>query len=258
MYQKIVRLIQDLLDRLPHLEAIVLVVLTIGTASTWGFIELADEVREGDTQSFDHWSVQILRDSNNRADPIGPPWVEEMGRDATALGGIAWLPLRHWSSPSFSASRQTPHDGVHARRHGSGAVMSVLLKNLFSRPRPSLVPHLSHVSSSSFPSGHSMLAAVVYLTLGSLLAAVMPNRKLQIYVLSVAVMLTLFVAQPACISACITQPTCWPAGLPGWSGAPVPACGPPPSIARKSRGYLTAEQVAVIARRWRHYFRLSN
>ena len=194
MSSKIFRLIQSLLERLPHLEVIVLVVLTIGTASTWGFIKLADEVLEGDTQSFDSWSVQILRDSSNPADPIGPPWVEEMGRDATALGGIAWLTFTTLVIAVFLWLQGKLRMMVFMiAATGSGAVLSILLKNLFGRPRPSLVPHLSHVSTSSFPSGHSLLAAVVYLTLGSLLAAVMPNRKLQIYVLSVAVMLTLFV-----------------------------------------------------------------
>ena len=38
-----------------------------------------------------------------------------------------------------------------------------------------------------------MLSAVVYLTLGSLLAAIMPNLKLKIYVLSVAILLSVFV-----------------------------------------------------------------
>ena len=47
-----------------------------------------------------------------------------------------------------------------------GLTVSTLLKGLFERERPSLVPHLSHVATSSFPSGHSMLSAVVYLTLG--------------------------------------------------------------------------------------------
>jgi undecaprenyl-diphosphatase len=176
------------------MEVLVLVVLTIGTASTWGFIELADEVLEGNTQSFDRWFVQILRDSNNPADPIGPPWVEEMGRDATALGGIAWLTFTTLVIAIFLCLQGKLRMMVFMlAATGSGAILSILLKNLFGRPRPSLVPHLSHVSTSSFPSGHSLLAAVVYLTLGSLLAAVMPNRKLQIYVLSVAVMLTLFV-----------------------------------------------------------------
>jgi undecaprenyl-diphosphatase len=46
---------------------------------------------------------------------------------------------------------------------------------------------------SSFPSGHSMLSAVVYLTLGSLLAAIMPTRGLKLYVLSIAVLLSICV-----------------------------------------------------------------
>jgi undecaprenyl-diphosphatase len=74
-----------------------------------------------------------------------------------------------------------------------GTLVSIGLKSFFSRPRPDLVPHLTHVATSSFPSGHSMLSAVVYLTLGSLLAAIMPNLKLKIYVLSVAIILSVFV-----------------------------------------------------------------
>jgi undecaprenyl-diphosphatase len=75
----------------------------------------------------------------------------------------------------------------------SGTLISMLLKQIYARPRPDIVPHLSIVQTSSFPSGHSMLAAVVYLTLGSLLAVVMPSAKLKVYVLFVAGMLTLFV-----------------------------------------------------------------
>ncbi|MEZ4638340.1 MAG: phosphatase PAP2 family protein [Caldilineaceae bacterium] len=51
-----------------------------------------------------------------------------------------------------------------------GSLLSLILKELFARPRPDLVPHLSYVTTSSFPSGHSMLSAVTYLTLGALLA----------------------------------------------------------------------------------------
>lgn len=191
---RLFRHIQSLLDRLPNIEPIVLVVLMIGTASTWGFIKLADEVLEGGTQSFDRWALQVLRNPDNSADPIGPPWVEEMGRDATALGGFAWLTFT-----TIVIAAYLRLDGKLRMMQFmlgatvSGAFVSMMLKNIYSRPRPNLVPHLSLVYSSSFPSGHSMLSAVVYLTLGSLLAAVMPNRKLKIYVLSVAVMLTLFV-----------------------------------------------------------------
>lgn len=44
------------------------------------------------------------------------------------------------------------------------------LKFGFDRSRPELVPHASIVYSASFPSGHTILSAVTYLTLGALLA----------------------------------------------------------------------------------------
>jgi membrane-associated phospholipid phosphatase len=49
-----------------------------------------------------------------------------------------------------------------------GILLSTLLKLGFDRPRPELVPHMSHVITASFPSGHTKLSAVTYLTLGAL------------------------------------------------------------------------------------------
>jgi undecaprenyl-diphosphatase len=188
------RYAQQLIDRLPHIEAVVLAVLAIGTAGTLGFIKLADEVLEGDTESFDQWAVQALRDPANPSDPIGPRWLEEMGRDATALGGIGWLTFTTLVVAGFLFLIGKARMALFMTGAAfSGAVISFLLKHIYSRPRPDLVPHLSIVSTSSFPSGHSMLSAVVYLTLGSLLASVLPDAKLKIYVLAVAAMLTFFV-----------------------------------------------------------------
>ncbi len=45
------------------------------------------------------------------------------------------------------------------------------LKDHFLRPRPDLVPHLDHVNSLSYPSGHATSAALVYL----LFAALVPT-----------------------------------------------------------------------------------
>jgi undecaprenyl-diphosphatase len=179
---------------LPNLEPIALAVLAVGTASLWGFIEIAEEVFEGDTEAFDHWVVGIMRNPENPADPIGPRWFEEMARDATALGGFAWITFTTiviavylWLVGKTRLMLFTLAATI------GGALVSIGLKSWYSRPRPDIVPHLTHVATSSFPSGHSMLSAVVYLTLGSLLAAIMPNLKLKIYVLAVAIILTVFV-----------------------------------------------------------------
>ena len=67
------------------------------------------------------------------------------------------------------------------------------MKFAFARPRPELVPHGAEVYTASFPSGHSMMSAIVYLTLGALLARTQPDRGVKIYILTIAVVLTVLV-----------------------------------------------------------------
>ncbi len=172
----------------------VLVALAIIVGGTWAFIKIADEVVEGDTGALDEWLLKALRKPDNLAEPLGPVWMQEMGRDATALGGLGWLIFF-----TLVIAGYLWLDGKHRlvlfllAATGSGVAVSQTLKNFFDRPRPAVVPHLSHVMTSSFPSGHSLLSAVVYLTLGVLVAAAVPHTRLKIYVLFVAVLMTLIV-----------------------------------------------------------------
>lgn len=175
-------------------EPVVLLLLLALAAGTWAFIEIAGEVLEGDTQAFDTWMVRAMRKTDDPATPIGPPWVQETGRDATALGGVGALTIFILVVAGYLwLDRKFRMLAFLLAATGSGVLMSLVLKHVISRPRPDIVPHLSHVHTSSFPSGHSMLSAVVYLTLGSLLAASVPRNSLKIYVLAIAVLLSLIV-----------------------------------------------------------------
>lgn len=68
-------------------------------------------------------------------------------------------------------------------------VGSERLKLLYGRPRPDLVPHGVYVYSGSFPSGHSMLSAAVYLTLAALLSTLEPRRAMRPLVWGIAIIL---------------------------------------------------------------------
>src|SRR5437016_2053465 len=81
------------IDWLGDHGVIVILAVLIVVGGTWGFIAIADAVREGGTQRFDTWAIRALRERNDPDVPIGPPWVEAVGRDITALGGVAVLAI---------------------------------------------------------------------------------------------------------------------------------------------------------------------
>lgn len=175
-------------------EPVVLATFSLMLMAVWGFFAVASEVIEGDTQAFDEHIVRAMRQADDPSEPIGPKWVQETGRDATALGGVAWLVFFTIVIAGYLWLDRKAHMAVFLSvASATGVTLSFLLKWFFSRPRPDVVPHLSHTSTSSFPSGHSMMSAVVYLTLGTLLATVVPRVRLKVYILIVAASLSIIV-----------------------------------------------------------------
>lgn len=166
-----------------------LVVLTL-----WGFLELAEEVFEGETHHFDEWLLLSLRQPDNPAEPIGPPWLKEVARDVTAMGSPAILSFFTLAVAGYLyLDRKRRLATILLTAVITGMLLTYGLKSLFARPRPEIVPHLSEVYSRSFPSGHSMMSAVVYLTLGMLVATVLEQPRLRAYVIGLAVLLSLAV-----------------------------------------------------------------
>lgn len=175
-------------------ELPVLVLIAAGSAAIWAFVEVADEVAEGETRAFDEFLLRGLREPLDLADPIGPRWLEEMARDFTALGGVGVLTLIAGACVGYLALMRKPHAAwfVLAAIAG-GMVLSTLFKSGFDRARPDIVAHHAHVYTASFPSGHSMMAAVVYLTLGALLARMHQGRAVKAFLLALAACITVLV-----------------------------------------------------------------
>jgi undecaprenyl-diphosphatase len=160
----------------------------------YAFIWLAGLVRAGGTRAFDEMILLALRTPQDLADPIGPRWLEEMVRDFTALGSTGVLSVIVLALTVFLLMTGKGHAAVMILISVvSGVFVSQTAKWAYARPRPELVPHGAEVYTASFPSGHSMMSAVVYLTLGALLARTQPAQAVKVYILSVAAILTLLV-----------------------------------------------------------------
>ncbi len=139
----------------------------------------------GPAGDFLQWENAVLRALRNAQDPtqgVGPVWLPEVVRDVTAMGSVAVLSLtivgvmgyllllRAWRVAALILVATV-----------GGTILMDLLKNAIGRVRPDIVPHLMHEVSASFPSGHSMMSSVVYLTLAVLLGETVARRRERAY-----------------------------------------------------------------------------
>ena len=177
-----------------HADSEMLVLFLLAAAGMLVFLMLASEVREGEVFGVDRWLIQALRSPDDPAVPIGPLWLRLTLRDITALGGSPVLTLLTLIAAGYLiAARKAATAVFLVAAISTGAIAGTLLKLLFARARPDLVAHLVETYSTSFPSGHAMNSAVTFLTLGALLARAEAVRSVRIYLMAVAVALTLIV-----------------------------------------------------------------
>jgi undecaprenyl-diphosphatase len=184
------RRLADMVSR--RREAVPLLLLALVAFGLWAFVELADALSERQADGFDRRLLLALRSPTDLSDPLGPSWAEEVARDITALGGVTVLGLATAAVVSYLALLGKRRAAVLVAASTTGGwVLSFLLKAVFDRPRPNLVPHETVVYSASFPSGHSMMSAVTYLTLAGLLAGLHAGFRVKASVVGWALLLTL-------------------------------------------------------------------
>jgi undecaprenyl-diphosphatase len=200
-----------------HSQAVLLACLLLVGGIT-AFVAVADLVEDGASRRFDERVLRAFRRPDDPAKIIGPAWTEEAARDMTALGGVAVVTLITLAVTGYL---------LIERRYGStllllgsilgGLVFCSLLKHLFHRDRPDIVPRFSYVFTTSFPSGHSVMSAIVYLTLGALLARFVERKRLKFYFLAIAMLITFLVGVSR-----VVMGVHWPTDvLAGWSAGLV-------------------------------------
>lgn len=171
--------------------AIVLVVIAGGILA---FLRLADIVVEGETEAFDRAVLLMFRDPADLSRGPGPAWLSGVMRDITALGGLAVLTLIVAVVTVYLVlvGKRAAALFVVAAVAG-GTLLSHGMKLFFDRPRPDLIPNAPLELTASFPSGHAMISAVTYLTLGVLLTRLDAPRRVHAYFLAVALVMTVLI-----------------------------------------------------------------
>lgn len=166
-------------------------VFLVAVALVW---LLADEAVPGRFLDTEAKIMRAFRHADDPAQGLGPPWVTPVVRDITALGGVPVLTLLELLVLGFLVLRRRHRAAlliVFATVTGAGVTQGI--KAVAERPRPHIVPHLMEVTSLSFPSGHSMMSSVVYLTLGVLLGQTMARKREKAYLICAALVLTILV-----------------------------------------------------------------
>jgi undecaprenyl-diphosphatase len=159
-------------------EARVLIGLVLVAGALWAFLDLADEMAEGETQTLDSRIIVGLREPGDLNNPIGSKNIEEAVRDITALGGTTLVVVVTVVSVlAFLFHKKRVHALVMAGVVLAAWGSSQATKALYGRPRPDLVPHDAYVYSASFPSGHSTMSTAAFLTLAMLIASLEPLRR---------------------------------------------------------------------------------
>ncbi len=142
---------------------------------------------DGGAHTLDREIMLRLRDPQALNDPLGPGWFEDVMRDMTALGGIGVVAGAGLLFAGYLWLQRRRGDILVLAASLVGAeLISAVAKLLVARPRPDLVSHEAQIYSASFPSGHTLMATVAWVTFAMLLAADLDDRRQRDYLLLVA------------------------------------------------------------------------
>jgi len=175
-------------------ELVLLLTVGVICGSILIFVGVTDMVREGELHETEIRWMRDLRSPDDPAHPIGPSWLERWSREITALGSGSVLTLLTLLVVGYLLiERGYASATLLLVAVGGGTLLTTALKGFFDRDRPSVVPHLTDALFKSYPSGHSMMSSVVYLTVAVLLARTMERRRVKIYCVSAALFLSFIV-----------------------------------------------------------------
>lgn len=160
----------------------------LALAGTWAFAALAVHVQSGATQAFDDAILRWVAAHQVAWVHVAMLQVTELGTGVVVMMVVAVSSLFLWlTKHKHSASLLLVTTAV-------GILINSMLKDVFHRTRPAIFSSGVEVFSSSFPSGHSMSAAIVYGTVAYLAARLQRRYWSRVFTALIALALILLIA----------------------------------------------------------------
>jgi undecaprenyl-diphosphatase len=159
--------------------------LWLGAASlSFGiFVKITSELLEHEVRGLDSSILTAVAKMRR-------PWLTGVAVDVTALGSITLVALISAIALCILLSLRDRPAAWQLLLNSVGAgIWTRITKNIIERARPEEVTHLVQVSGFSYPSGHSLVSASLYLTIALLAARHLPTMKGRILLLGLAVVL---------------------------------------------------------------------
>ncbi|HLK05183.1 MAG TPA: phosphatase PAP2 family protein [Candidatus Acidoferrum sp.] len=163
--------------------------LWLGAASlSFGiFVKITSELLEHEVRGLDSSILTAVARMRR-------PWLSGIAVDITALGSFTLVTLISAIALCVLLSLKDRPAAWQLLLNSVGAgIWTELTKNIIERTRPVEVTHLVQDSGFSYPSGHSLASAALYLTLAILAGRHLPTTKGRVLVYCLAVIVILLV-----------------------------------------------------------------
>src|SRR5579864_6310584 len=151
------------------------------------FIKITSELLENDVRGLDSSILTAVA-------KIRRPWLTGVAVDLTALGSTTLVVLISAVVLFMLLSLKDRLGAWQLLLNSVGAGMwTAISKNVIERARPENITPLVQVSGFSYPSGHSLASASLYLTIAILAVRYLPTTKARVLLLGLAIVVILLV-----------------------------------------------------------------
>ena len=180
------------LDWLRAKDLRLVAVLAVIGGLVFAFIKIGRSVSGGGTTGFDEAVLLALRDAPD--DPIGPPGLTAAVMHISALGSGSVTGLIVLVTTLFFVVSKHYRYALLMLACSLGTLAGMaLLKEFYERERPTVVTHIDPPGGHSFPSGHSMISAALYMTLAVLIARTLKTRRQRVFVVAMGAIMMMMI-----------------------------------------------------------------